>query len=63
MLNTLSQTKTPDWNYGAMTFRSSQVNIIYVEEGEYEDEHYDIIYEQIEDQEASRSSCMAAQPR
>jgi hypothetical protein len=50
VLLTLDQTEVPDWIYGGMTFRSPQVNIIYVDEEDTFDEYYEIIYEQIEDQ-------------
>jgi hypothetical protein len=59
-------TEVPEFDVYSMTFRADRVNIVYEEdlyEEEIEDQIYDIEYEQIEDQEASRSSRLVAQPR
>jgi hypothetical protein len=54
-------TEIPEFDYFSMTFSVNRVNLLYIE-NEVKDQKYDIIYEHIEDQEASGGSRLVAQP-
>ena len=57
--STLNITQAPDWIYGAMTFNTPQVAIIYIEEENENEEFYDIEYEQIEEKTGGGSRVVA----
>ena len=62
MLNTVNYTEQPIWEYFGLTFQFPRVSVIYVpSELADEDQFYDESYDQIEDQEASRGSCVVTQ--